>query len=316
MIKKIIRKLPVPAEFCLVVLVCSWWAIYASIVAIANHSRSTTSQPPQHLTGIGIELGEKDHKVIIVRALPNTPASEAGLSHGLVIQKIDGTSTDGKSIQQCADLVRGPAGSKVKLELVDMTNSKTNTAELTRGKIEGTPKPHTTDKSALMVVVFELFGLTVTFWIARTRNWPLREWGLQPTWKLIGAGVVLWLVTTLVLEGIAASANAISPGVVHQHSVSDLSLPVLILLGLINPLWEEALETGYFVQSFRRYGMWSAVLASALFRAFLHAYHGITALIIIFPIGLIFGFVYWKWRRLWPLYVAHVLFDLVAYFPR
>jgi hypothetical protein len=103
---------------------------------------------------------------------------------------------------------------------------------------------------------------------------------------------------------------------VHGSSASNLSLPVLILLGLINPIWEEALETGYFVQSFQRYGMWSAVLASAFFRAFLHAYHGITALIIIFPFGLIFGFVYWKWRRLWPLYVAHVLFDLVAYFPR
>lgn len=316
MIKTIIRRLPPPAEFCLVVFVCFWWAIYASIVAIANHSWSTTSRAQKVFTGIGVELGAKDQKVIIRQVVPNAPAAKAGLSGGLVILKIDGTTTDGKSLKDCSELMRGPAGSKVKLELADMISNRTNTVELTRGKVEGVPKAHTTDRSALRVMVLELFGLAVTFWIARARNWPLGAWGFRPTWKLTGAGVLLWLVTTLVIEAIAASANAVSPAMVHSASVSDLSLPALVLLVLINPIWEEALETGYFVQSLQGYGMWSAVLASAFFRAFLHAYHGITALLIIFPIGLIFGTVYWKWRRLWPLYVAHVLFDLVAFFPR
>src|SRR6266404_5114732 len=173
MIKTIIRKLPAPAEFCLVVFVCSWWAVYASLVAIANHSWSATSRPQEVFTGIAVELDAKDHKVIIRQVVPNAPASKAGLSGGLVIQKIDGTATDGKSLKGCADMVRGPAGSKVKLELVDITKSKTNTVELTRGKIEGAPKAHTTDRSALRVVALELFGLAGTFWIARTRNWPL-----------------------------------------------------------------------------------------------------------------------------------------------
>lgn len=43
---------------------------------------------------------------------------------------------------------------------------------------------------------------------------------------------------------------------------------------------------------------------------------GVDVLVVVFPIGLIFGFVYWKWRQLWPLVVAHVLFDLDALFPR
>jgi hypothetical protein len=36
----------------------------------------------------------------------------------------------------------------------------------------------------------------------------------------------------------------------------------------------------------------------------------------ILPIGLLFGFVYWKWRRLWPLFIAHALFDVFAFIPR
>jgi hypothetical protein len=90
---------------------------------------------------------------------------------------------------------------------------------------------------------------------------------------------------------------------------------VVVLFAIINAVFEETLESGYFIQSLQRYGMWSAVLASAFFRSFLHAYHGLAAIIIIFPFGLVFGFIYWKWRRLWPLFIAHVLFDLIAYFP-
>jgi membrane protease YdiL (CAAX protease family) len=125
------------------------------------------------------------------------------------------------------------------------------------------------------------------------------------------------LVTVLVLAAIIPLANVISPGVVHhRHSVSQLSLFVLVTFAVINPVFEEIIEAGYFVQSLQRFGMWSAVLASAFFRAFLHAYQGIDAVVLIIPLGLIFGFAYWKWRRLWPLFIAHVLFDFTAYIPR
>src|ERR1019366_5204954 len=112
MITTIIRKLPAPAEFCLVLIVCFWWAIYASIVTIANRSSSTPSQVQQPFTGIGIELDTKDDKVIIMQVVPDAPAAKAGLSSGLVIQKIDGVTTDGKPLKDCGDMVRGPAGSR------------------------------------------------------------------------------------------------------------------------------------------------------------------------------------------------------------
>ena len=70
-----------------------------------------------------------------MKVLPNTPASKAGLAPGLVVRKIDGTATDGKLLKECVDMLRGGVGTKVKLELVDTANSKTNTVELTRERI-------------------------------------------------------------------------------------------------------------------------------------------------------------------------------------
>jgi len=310
-----IRKLSPRAEFCLVLAVCCWWAIYSSVLSIAHRSWTNGSQAQEHFIGIGIVLGEQGHNVIIQEILPHTPASEAGLSSGLVIQKIDGISLVGKPLKDCGDLVRGLTGSKVTLELVDPANNKTNTVELTRELIP-TPPPRAriTDHSTLLVTLFELLGLVITFGIARARGWPLAAWGFKPSWKDIGAGVLLCLVTAGIMIAIIATANAIYSGMIHGHLAGHLSLPILVFFLVINPIFEETIETGYFVQSLQRYGMLTAILASALFRAFLHAYQGISAAVVIFPLGLIFGFVYWKWRRLWPLFVAHALFDVYAYF--
>ncbi|WP_049975815.1 CPBP family intramembrane glutamic endopeptidase [Chthoniobacter flavus] len=174
-----------------------------------------------------------------------------------------------------------------------------------------------TDSGALTLVIIELSGLAVTFWSGRIRGWSFQSFGLQPTWRSTGAGFLLCLAAGSAIGVSVLLANAIFPGSAQFLPVaSHVSVPLLILASAINPVFEETIEIGYFVRSLERYGMWAAVLASALFRAFLHAYQGANAIVVVFPIGLIFGFVYWKWRQLWPLIVAHALFDLYALFPR
>lgn len=186
-------------------------------------------------------------------------------------------------------------------------------AKWTRGGVADTRPLPQTDGPTLIVAVLELLGLAVTFWIARTRSWSLEAWGFRPSWKLTGAGILLFSATTLVVWPIMAVG--LSSGVLHAHLVSHLSVPVYAFFVILNPFFEETIETGYFVQSLQPYGMWCAVLASACLRTFLHAYTGFTAVLFVFPIGLVFGLVYWKWRKLWPLFIAHMLFDMYAIFP-
>jgi membrane protease YdiL (CAAX protease family) len=70
--------------------------------------------------------------------------------------------------------------------------------------------------------------------------------------------------------------------------------------------------SGYFIWSLQRFGMWPTVLASALFRAFLHAHLGLFGATGILIMGVLFGMTYWKWRQLWPLIVGHSLMDLIG----
>ena len=91
------------------------------------------AEPP--ITGVGVALGIQAQTLTIMQVLPDSPASRAGLSPGLVVQRIDGVATAGKRLEESVAMLRGPAGSKVKLELIDATATKTNTVELARKRV-------------------------------------------------------------------------------------------------------------------------------------------------------------------------------------
>src|SRR6266704_2854833 len=95
----------------------------------------SATRAQESVAGIGVALGVKEHAITILKVLPNTPASKAELSPGLVVHAIDGTVTDDKPLKDCVDMLRGAVGTKVKLEVVDRADGKARTVELTREKI-------------------------------------------------------------------------------------------------------------------------------------------------------------------------------------
>ena len=85
--------------------------------------------------GVGLML-RMDNGAVVQQVVPNSPAAAAGITSGQWITKVDGVSLAGKSLAECVNLVRGPVGSTVQLELVAPDRSQTNTIKLTRQKIK------------------------------------------------------------------------------------------------------------------------------------------------------------------------------------
>lgn len=85
--------------------------------------------------GIGLALDPMNHAVRITQVLSNSPAAKAGISTGLIVQRIDETPLAGQDLLQCVGLIRGTDGTKVRLELVNPGHSETNTVELIRRKV-------------------------------------------------------------------------------------------------------------------------------------------------------------------------------------
>jgi membrane protease YdiL (CAAX protease family) len=92
---------------------------------------------------------------------------------------------------------------------------------------------------------------------------------------------------------------------------SGLVISVIISTTIINSVFEEVVEAGYFIHTLSRFGMWLAILGSASPQMLYHVpWVGIDGLPGIFATGLIFGYTYWCWRQLWPLILAHTLRNL------
>lgn len=88
-------------------------------------------QPFVPETSIGLLLGLKNGKIEITGVLPNTPASRAGLSPGLIVQKIDGVDSGSYGLKMAQDNFRSGI---VGLELIDPSDDKTNEVVLTTAK--------------------------------------------------------------------------------------------------------------------------------------------------------------------------------------
>jgi CubicO group peptidase (beta-lactamase class C family) len=86
--------------------------------------------------GVALDFDAKTRTVRITKVLSDSPASESGLSPGLVVQRIDGVATTDKSLTECVGRIRGNPGTKVRLELFDPKQNATNLVELTRRRIQ------------------------------------------------------------------------------------------------------------------------------------------------------------------------------------
>ncbi|NJK33800.1 MAG: PDZ domain-containing protein [Oscillatoriales cyanobacterium SM2_2_1] len=88
------------------------------------------------LTGVGITLGMDDEtkQLTVIAPLEGSPAAEAGILSRDVITTIAGKTTEGMDLNQAVSLIRGPAGTTVKLGI--RRGDKTFELDLKRAKIE------------------------------------------------------------------------------------------------------------------------------------------------------------------------------------
>lgn len=95
-----------------------------------------TTQTSGELSGIGITLGQNDQKALmVIEPIPNSPASKAGIQPGDQLLAIDGRSTANMSVEEASKLIRGKAGTPIRLSL-QRDNRGSFDLNLTRAIIE------------------------------------------------------------------------------------------------------------------------------------------------------------------------------------
>ena len=119
----------------------------------------------------------------------------------------------------------------------------------------------------------------------------------------------IWCAWIVAINLFGLSAVSASAGVFDTGSV--LSLTAILLICIVNPIFEETFLCGYLL-SLRgpQADNWTYVHVSVAVRLLYHLYQGAIAAVTVVPIGLVFSIWYHRYRQIWPLIVAHALFDL------
>src|SRR4051812_47224447 len=67
--------------------------------------------------GVGMTVGPRNNKIIVIAPFAGTPAYRAGIRPGDVIIAVDGKPTDNMSTAEVADLLKGPRNTNVRITI-------------------------------------------------------------------------------------------------------------------------------------------------------------------------------------------------------
>lgn len=93
------------------------------------------------------------------------------------------------------------------------------------------------------------------------------------------------------------------------------AVPVLILAAAQNAILEEVVMIGYLFRRWEQAGLgfWQIIIVSALIRGTYHLYQGFGGFVGNAVMGVVFGWLYTRTKRVMPLVIAHTLLDVVAF---
>lgn len=134
-----------------------------------------------NFSGVGMEVGIRNKELTVIAPLKGTPAENAGLKSGDRIIKIDDTETEGISVEHAVSLIRGKAGTDVKLTVIHEGERDPSVITVTRAVIN-IPTLQTTlrDDGIFVIELYSFSGNSTSLF----RD-ALREFSKAKTSKLI-----------------------------------------------------------------------------------------------------------------------------------
>ena len=85
--------------------------------------------------GVGMHVAQRNGKTVVIAPFPGSPAYKAGLRPGDIILAVNDKSTDGLNVTEVADLLKGPRGTPVKIEISREGSSETLDITVIRDEI-------------------------------------------------------------------------------------------------------------------------------------------------------------------------------------
>jgi membrane protease YdiL (CAAX protease family) len=171
----------------------------------------------------------------------------------------------------------------------------------------------------LASIVFGLAPVWLVLYLNRRGGGTVEDLGLGTS--MLGRDALFGMVLAVVVGSVGIGLYLLSVSIGLNRCVIPApplghwwTVPILVLGAAQAALLEEIVVVAYLIPRLQRLALTAAaaVGVSALLRGAYHLYQGWGGFLGNLLLGLVFGAVFVRWRRTWPLIVAHFLLDLGA----
>lgn len=169
----------------------------------------------------------------------------------------------------------------------------------------------------LLALAFDLVPVALVCYLLWSRTRPhLSRLGIDATRPVSDAGLGVVLALAIGIPGIALylGSKALNIGVTVDAAGLNShwwTIPILLLSALRAGLQEEVIVLGYLFERLPQlgWGRWRIIVAAAIFRGSYHLYQGFGAFVGNFLMGMLFGYLYSRSKRVLPFVIAHFIID-------
>jgi membrane protease YdiL (CAAX protease family) len=174
-----------------------------------------------------------------------------------------------------------------------------------------------TSQGHYSIIIFEIVALALIVYFLKLRGWKKEDFNLEFTLKLIWTGLLIMFVKNIISNGsykVFEYFNVLDKSTAeHVQFGLEANWISILLIVIINSFYEEFILIGYLFKRLHNLHPYLVILISLIIRESYHTYQGWMSLIVIIPIGLVFGYYYAKHRKLWPVIFAHAFTNLIIY---
>lgn len=166
------------------------------------------------------------------------------------------------------------------------------------------------------ILIYELFALLAISWFLKVRDWKLKDFNLDFSFKMVGIAFVLLGIIFLIFDILLWALilfdwrNVAIKG--PSFYVPDINIAIVVLVPLINPFFEEFFLIGYIFKRLENFEPWITILFSTAIRLTYHTYQGLMGILTAIIVGLVFSLYYYKYKKLTPLIIAHGILNFVS----
>jgi carboxyl-terminal processing protease len=101
--------------------------------------------------GVGMQVSEKDGRIVVIAPLKDSPAMKAGIKAGDIVASIDGKDSTNMSSEEAVSLIRGEIGTEVKLGIARKDVRGLTEIKITRQEIK-IPTIDTETKDGVFII--------------------------------------------------------------------------------------------------------------------------------------------------------------------